>query len=141
MTADRQERRMRSIAGIWLGVATTFAGMTWDARWHAAGGTHEGVVPPHLLILAGVAIVFVAAARGRRGAEGRLRTYLGAVALASGIALAGEAADQIMHLLYVEGAAVALAHLASTFGFLSALFVAVMATATTVRGAVAESAS
>lgn len=142
MTTARQGDSMRSIAGIWLGVATTFAGNAWDAQWHAAGGTDAGgVPPPHLLIVLGIAILFASAERGRRDADGRVRTYLTALALASGVAFAGQAGDVILHAAGVEGTANGLAHLAGSLGFLGALFVAVMATVAAVTASRGEPTS
>jgi len=111
---------MHALLGVWIGVAVTFAARGWDIEWHAANGAHAGVVPPHLLLALGYAVMAVAAARGRRSADGREWAYLAVIAVAAGIAAVGQVVDQLLHLLAIEGVGVALAHLASTFGFLVA---------------------
>lgn len=141
ITAGRNGIGMNALLGVWIGIAVTFAARGWDIEWHAANGAHAGVVPPHLLLALGYAVMAVAAARGRRGANGRERTYLSAIALAAGTAAAGQVADQFMHLLAVDGVPIALAHLASTFGFLVAAFVTVVATVSAVRRGAGESTS
>lgn len=132
---------MNALPGVWIGIAVTFAARGWDIEWHAANGAHSGLVPPHLLLALGYAVMAVAAARGRRGADGRERAYLSVIALAAGVATVGQVADQLMHLLSIGGVGVALAHLASTFGFLVAAFVAVAATVAAVRSGLGETAS
>ncbi|GAA0680148.1 hypothetical protein [Natronoarchaeum mannanilyticum] len=132
---------MNPLLGVWIGIAVTFAARGWDIEWHAANGAHSGIVPPHLLLALGYAVMAIAAARGRRGAAGRERTYLSAIALAAGVAAVGQIADQLMHLLAIEGVGIALAHLASTFGFLVAAFVAVVATVAAARSGAGEAAS
>ncbi len=132
---------MNPLLGVWVGIAVTFAARGWDIEWHAANGAHSGIVPPHLLLALGYAVMAAVAARGRRGADGREQTYLSVIALTAGIAAVGQAADQLMHLLAIEGVGIALAHLASTFGFLVAAFVAVVATVAAVRSGAGEAAS
>jgi len=132
---------MNPLLGVWIGIAVTFAARGWDIEWHAANGAHSGIVPPHLLLAVGYAVMAVAAARGRRGAAGRERTYLLAIAIAAGVAAVGQVADQLLHLLAIGGVGVALAHLASTFGFLVAAFVAVVATVAAALSGAGEAAS
>jgi len=132
---------MNALVGVWIGIAVTFAARGWDIEWHAANGAHSGIVPPHLLLALGYGVMAVAAARGRRGADGRERAHLSVIALAAGVAAVGQVADQLLHLLSIGGVGVALAHLASTFGFLVAAFVAVAATVAAVRSGLRETAS
>ena len=137
---------MRSIAGLWLGLSTVFAGMAWDAEWHAAGNTHAGsVAPPHLLMLVGIAIVTAAAVRGYRRADGqergRVQTYLGAVALGGGLGVLGRVGDELLHVLEGPGGLVAIAHLAADVGVLVAAVGGVVATVAAVRSSGAESAA
>ena len=133
---------MRSIAGLWLGFSTVFAGMAWDAEWHAAGNAHAGsVAPPHLLMLVGVAVMTAAAVSGYRRAEGRVQTYLGAVALGGAVGVLGRVGDELLHVLEAGGPLLGVAHLAATFGFLFAAVGAVVATVAALRSASAESAA
>jgi len=132
---------MNALLGVWIGIAVTFAARGWDIEWHAANGAHSGIVPPHLLLALGYAVMAAAAARGRRSADGRERAYLSVIAFGAGIAAVGQVADQLMHWLAIEGVGIALAHLASTFGFLVAAFVAVVATVAAVRKGAGETAS
>jgi hypothetical protein len=119
---------MRSLAGIWSGIAVTFGGMSWDAQWHAGGNAHGGTPPPpHFLLLAGLALLTISSWRGAGRAEGRVQDYLRAVAIAGGVGLTGQVGDELLHMLGVESALVGLAHLAATLGFLVATISAVVA--------------